>query len=250
MKLFTIIHSAIFTLLMLCCACTPPLDDCQEALLEQERTFNTIALDCSTSPVVGVASFTGLINGQRVCYYDGEQGYAAKTNHWVRSVTDGPVLNPNVPPRSAKRYITFGIMALRNRHDSDYHESIVISTPLCSVDSSWSAIARQYLKPGPLQLQNEKIGEHEGFNVLMEVPVFIDPTTNTFGAEVIGGKQDNSRLEIVELEYYEEFGWEYYRIVLEVECNLYMRTCRFNVPGRQAFRLTQGRLEMTVSVPQ
>lgn len=197
--------------------------------------------------------FTGYINGKKVCYYNGYDLYEARTDRWSQTVTEGPTLNPNVPPLSSGRFISIGVMPKfigRDRHLMDYIE---IETPVFSSDSTWSAIARHSIKLGTLPLQSNQIGNREGFNVALIIPYYgpYDPLVTTGISATLGtsfGNQDNSRLEIIEIEQYEEFGWEYYHIVMEIECNLYHGG--YVESGTFYGRLTEGRLVMVVGVPQ
>ncbi|MBX2928823.1 MAG: hypothetical protein KF852_13390 [Saprospiraceae bacterium] len=231
--------------------CEKILDPCEEQLMNRSDAFHQVRFSCE--PQIEDFYFTGMINGKRVCYYNGYDDYEARTGMWSRTVTDGPTLSPSTLPLSAARYLTFGIKPRKGLEDKkNLMASVVISSPAVPADSSWSYIAKKYLLPGQLALQNDMTGEKEGFNVSVEIPYRRAGSISghfIVTAETAGGRQENSRLEVVEWETYSEFGWDYYRIVLEIECQLYGRDC-YSQAADLRYRLTEGRLVMVVAVPE
>lgn len=254
MKPFPLYFFSTFLVSLFLSGCEKMLTPCEEQQMWRSDAFHQVRFSCD--PQIEDFYFTGLINGKRVCYYNGYGDYEARTGLWSRTVTDGPTLSPSSLPLSAAKYLTFGIKprkGLLELGDQRLMEAVVISSPLVSADSSWSYIAKKYLLPGQLALQNDMTGEQEGFNVSIEIryrrPGSIPGHYFHVSAETAGGRQENSRLEVVEWETYSEFGWDYYRIVLEIECQLYGRDC-YSQAADLRYRLTEGRLVMVVAVPE
>lgn len=231
--------------------CEKIFTPCEEQQMWRSEAFQQVRFSCE--PQIEDFYFTGMINGKRVCYYNGYDDYEARTDLVNRTETAGPTLSPNTPPLSAAKYLAFGIQPRMGLEDRNLMASLVISSPIVPADSSWSYVAKKYLLPGQLAVQNNTIGNEEGFNVSIKIPYrragMIPGHYIPVTAETAGGRQENSRLEVVEWETYSEFGWDYYRIVMEIECQLYGLDC-YSQAADLRYRLTEGRLVMVVAVPE
>lgn len=226
-------------------------DQCDIQQMKRREAFRRVRYSCEPQPEEYY--FTGILNGKRICYYHGHNNYEARTSHWGRTHTTSNVLGPGTSILGAYKYLGFGIQPkLHHEVNRNLQPSLVIITPLVHADSSFRSIAKHYIVPGRLILRDHTIGETEGFDVVMEIPYRTDdmipgnyiPVT----AEASLGHQQNSRLEVVAWEYYQESGWDYYRITLDVECNLYGKDCYGKSSGL-IYRLREGRLVMVVAAP-
>jgi hypothetical protein len=195
-----------------------------------------------------------MLNGRKICYYNGQDNYFARTGEFVISRTSGPYLDPNDTASilNSAKYLNFGI----THEVAHLQESLYFNTPLFPPETEWSEIAEESFKLGELPLLSnlprfeDNYFNSKGFNIWLEIPYKSDLIdSHGFIASTIEsryGNQDNSHLEIVKLDKLDANGYLYYTIEMEFTCNLYHM--QESMEGEFYGRLEDGKLVMQVKV--
>jgi hypothetical protein len=218
----------------------------EQAAIEYKDALSKVEFGCNEIEEKWYVS--ALLNGKKICYYNGQDNYFANTGEFVNTRTSGPYLDPKDTAsilNSAKN-LRFGIT-----HElAHLQESLYFNTPLFPPETEWSEIAEESFKLGELPLLSNLPGVEDnyfnskGFNITLNIPYKSNPNSNGFtGYEIQSrnGSQDNSHLEIVKLDKLDANGYLYYNIEMEFECNLYHMQESYG-------RLEDGKLVMQVKV--
>jgi len=239
-------YSLFFFLLVSCKKSYLELDE-----IETKKALALVEFGCNEIEEKWYVS--ALLNGSKICYYDGQDNYFSSTGKFTISVTSGPYLDPKDTASilNSGKYLKFGIT-----HElAHLQESLYFNTPLFPPETEWSEIAEESFKLGKLPLLSNLPGfddnyfNSKGFNILLEIPYKSDPNSHGFvgvNIESRVGSQEDSHLEIVKLDKLDANGYLYYTIEMEFACNLYRASGL--VAGEFYGRLEDGKLVMQVQV--
>ncbi len=190
--------------------------------------------------------FEGKLNGQPICFGDNVDNYSS----YVLRGTGVQLSSYDGSGRPGSgSWVEFGF-----RQESFTHlkEEILIASPSDPNESELLDLTQTFLAEGPLPIRDE-LDPFSGFNIKIHIPYDFPniniPGKRLFSLQTATGSQENSRLEIVEMNTQETDELLTYDLKIELNCTLYNEISDAT-DGEYFGELTDGIMRIRFSVPK
>jgi len=187
----------------------------------QEEKFNEMVnhLDLNCLDTSSSDFFKAIINGKNACYYDGVNNMKKELSYRNYFVTGSPSTTTQ-PPKDAGHVILFGI-TLDLEKGQKYQNWVEFSTPRFDL-----GISKEMFLDSLFSISDHQIAGKNFPNGIKVKLSMYDKKQKSGGSvysfySEVGCQSSESYLRFRKVEKKVEFGYKYYDIEMEVQCDLF-----------------------------